>query len=313
MKIENLYRPLYVFILLTVFFLLPVKPSFSEEKAPLPVVTTLPFLKDFVEQVGQNRVVVTTVLTGMESEHTYTPKPSAILAVKNARILVQVGLGLEIWVKKLIEDAGNSSLLIITTSHGIPLIREDPLIREEGKDADDDHHDHEGGNPHIWLDPENAKTMVREITEGLIQKDPGGKEFYLKNQGIYLMKLDSLEKNLLEELKGIKDKTIITQHPAWPYFARRFGFRIAGNIIRQVSAEPSASHLEDLIKKVRKENIRAIVSEPQLSDKIPKMLSEETKIPIVILSPLPGYLPGTETYLKLIEYNVRQLIEALKK
>ncbi|HXN07873.1 MAG TPA: metal ABC transporter substrate-binding protein, partial [Nitrospiria bacterium] len=106
---------------------------------------------------------------------------------------------------------------------------------------------------------------------------------------------------------------IITQHPAWPYFARRFGFRIAGNIVTQVGTEPSARQLENLIKKIRKENIRAIVSEPQLSDKIPKMLSDETGIPRVILSPLPGNLPGTETYLKLTEYNVRQLIEALKK
>ncbi|HXN07124.1 MAG TPA: metal ABC transporter substrate-binding protein, partial [Nitrospiria bacterium] len=186
MKFENLYRPIDVFILLAVFFLLPVKPSFSEERPPLPVVTTLPFLKDFVEQIGQNRVSVSTLLTGMESEHTYTPKPSDILSVKNAQVLVQVGLGLEIWVKGLIENAGNANLLIITASHGIP------LIREEGKDAEEDHHDHEGGNPHIWLDPENAKTMVREITEGLIQKDPAGKEFYLKNQGVYLTKLDLL-------------------------------------------------------------------------------------------------------------------------
>ena len=279
------------------------------EEPKLSVVATLPVLKDFVEQVGQNRVTVTTLLSGMESEHTYTPKPSDILSLHRARILVQVGLGLEVWVKGLVANADNPGLLIVTTSHGIPLIREEGEHEEEvsGGAA------HEGGNPHIWLDPENAKTMVRQITEGLIKKDPGGKPFYLKNQGAYLMKLDLLETTLLGELKPIKNRGIITQHPAWPYFARRFGFHVSGTLIAQVGAEPSALQVESLVKTIRKEHIRVIVAEPQLSDKAPRMLAAESGIKVVVLSPLPGNLPGTETYLQLTEYNVRQLIEALKE
>jgi ABC-type Zn uptake system ZnuABC Zn-binding protein ZnuA len=287
--------------------LLSIVPAGAAENK-LQVVTTLPVLKDFVEQIGQERVSVTTLLTGMESEHTYTPKPGDVLAIKKARLLVQVGLGLEVWVKGMISNAENSNLLLITASNGIPLIRDD-----EKPAKGEEFHFHEGGNPHIWLDPENAKIMVREITDGLVKVDPAGKDFYLKNQGVYLTTLDRTETILLAELKGLKNKTIITQHPAWPYFARRFGLKVAGNIVTQIGAEPSAKQIRSLIQLIKKENIRVIISEPQLSNKIPQTIASETGARLIVLSPLTGAIPGTETYISLIEYNVHQIIEAIKE
>ncbi len=298
------------FIITSVFFLMPLfltPASLLAEEPKLSVVTTLPVLKDFVEQIGQSRVAVTTLLTGMESEHTYTPKPSDILAVKKGQVLVQVGLGLEVWVQGLIANAENPGLLLITTSHGIPLIRE-----EEKQMEDSDHGNHEGGNPHIWLDPENAKSMVRKITDGLIQKDPAGKEFYLKNQGHYLIRLDDMEKTLQGEVKNLRHKSIITQHPAWPYFARRFGFKVAGNIVTQVGSEPSAKQIAALTRLIQKEHIRVIIAEPQLSNKIPQTLASETGVALITLSPLTGAIPGTDTYISLIEYNVREIIKAIR-
>ncbi|MFI5303561.1 MAG: metal ABC transporter substrate-binding protein [Nitrospiria bacterium] len=287
-------------------FLIGILPAEADD-FKINVVATLPVLKDFVEQIGQDRVSVTSLLTGMESEHTYTPKPGDILAVKQARLLVQIGLGLEVWIKGLIENAENPNLVLVTTSNGIPLVRD-----EEKHSENEAAESHEGGNPHIWLDPENAKIMVREITDGLIRIDPSGKAFYLKNQGIYLMKLDRVEMILQAELKGLPNKTIITQHPAWPYFARRFGLRVAGNIVIQIGAEPSAKHISALIQLIRNKNIRVIISEPQLSNKIPQMIASETGAKLIVLSPLTGAIPGTETYISLIEYDVHQIIQAIK-
>ncbi|MBI3594458.1 MAG: zinc ABC transporter substrate-binding protein [Nitrospirae bacterium] len=300
-------RNRFRFLVSSAFFILMFCQPTGGEENKINIVTTLPFLKDFVEQVGQNRVSVTTLLTGMESEHTYTPKPGDILAIKNARMMVQVGLGLEVWVKGLIANAENPSLVLITTSNGIPLMRD-----EERNPAREDADSHDGGNPHIWLDPENAKIMVREITEDLIKIDTAHKDFYLKNQGLYLMKLDQTEMILISELKGLKNKTIITQHPAWPYFARRFGLKVAGNLMTQIGAEPSAKQIRALIQLIRKEKIRVIISEPQLSNKIPQMIAVESGARLVILSPLTGAIPGTETYISLIEYNVHQIIAAIK-
>jgi ABC-type Zn uptake system ZnuABC Zn-binding protein ZnuA len=285
------------------------------EVSPIPVVATLPVLKDFVQQIGGSHVVVKSLVTGMESEHTYTPKPSDIISVGQARMLVKVGLGLEVWVNGLIRNAENGNLLTVNTSEGIALI----------KDTGEDHDDHPGeapgdesfkerhsmGNPHIWLDPENAKVMVRHITDGLVRLDPASKGEYLRRQSDYFRAMEKLEKEIKKRVRALPDRRIITQHPAWPYFARRFGFVIDDNIIDQVGTESSAKHLQALIRKIHRKKIKVVVSEPQLNPQVPLILRQETGIKVVVLSPLPGAIPGTETYLELIRYNADQLISAL--
>ena len=274
---------------------------------PIQIVVTIPVLKDFVEQVGGSHVQVLSLLSGLESEHTYSPKPSDIIAVRKAQLLVEVGAGLEVWVSSLVKNAGSASLPVITTSKGIALIRDQS--RDDGHQAAEDNV--HGGNPHIWLDPENAKIMIRHITEALIKVDPAHASEYRDNQAAYLRQLDQLQKELAERLKTITDRRILVYHPAWPYFARRFGFRILDEIVTQAGAEPSAHHLQELIRRIRKEGIRVIVSEPQMNSKIPDVLARETGARIVVLSPLPGAMPGTETYLSLLRYNVMQLANAL--
>jgi ABC-type Zn uptake system ZnuABC Zn-binding protein ZnuA len=274
---------------------------------PIQIVVTIPVLKDFVQQIGGSHVQVMSLLSGLESEHTYSPRPSDIIAVRKARLLVEIGVGLEVWVSALVKNAGSASLRVITTSKGIALIRDQS--RDDGPQASADNtHD---GNPHIWLDPENAKVMLRHITEALIKVDPSHASEYRDNQAAYLRQLDQLQKDLAERLKAITDRRILVYHPAWPYFARRFGFRIIDEIVAQAGSEPSAHHLQELISRIRKEGIRVIVSEPQMNQKIPDVLARETGARIVVLSPLPGAMPGTETYLSLLRYNVMQLANAL--
>jgi ABC-type Zn uptake system ZnuABC Zn-binding protein ZnuA len=284
---------------------------------PISVVVTLPVLKDFTEKIGGNRVQVDSLITGMESEHTYTPKPSDIAAIQRARLLVKIGLGLEIWVNALIENADRPDLMIVTTSDGVPLIRDPSESTEHpiGKSGIDQKHAfkerHTMGNPHIWLDPENAKIMIRHITEGLIKVDPTHNKEFLQNQSNYITELESLEKALKKKVEPLKNRNLITHHPAWPYFARRFGFNIKGDILTQVGSEPSAKHIGDLIKQINNEKIRVIISEPQLNPKVPEMLAGETGAKVVILSPLPGAIPGTASYLEMIRYDVETLVSAL--
>lgn len=286
----------------------------SASADPLPVVATLPVLADFVRAVGGDAVTVTSLITGLESEHTYTPKPSDIEAVRRAAVLVKVGLGLEVWVNGLIANAENPRLIVVDTSQGIGLMR--------GGDAHGhpDEHDtlphaeerRSGGNPHVWLDPENAQAMVRHITDGLIRADPARRKVYLAGQAAYLKQLDDLTRTLTAQFAAVPDHKIITHHAAWPYFARRFDLRIRGEIFTQIGAEPSAKRIAELIRTIRKEKIRVIVSEPQLSPKIPDALAQETGAKVVILTPLPGALPGTEDYLSMMRYNASALLEALR-
>ena len=283
-------------------------PVVSASTEPLNVVVTIPVLKDLVEQVGGPHVRVTSLLKGYENEHTYSPKPSDLVAVRNAQLLFEVGLGLEVWVANLVKSAGRPSLTVITTSKGIDLIPDD----QEGEAGHEDVGAHPRGNPHVWLDPENAVTMIRHVTEALVKANPDHAQEFLQNQATFLKRLDQLRAELADRLSKLGDRRFIAHHPAWPYFARRFGFVIVGTIQTQSASEPSAIQLQRLITTIKKERVKAVVSEIQLSQRLPELLARETGARVVVLTTLPGGLPRTDTYLDMLRYNVLQLANALE-
>lgn len=306
-----MHRPWSVVALilaLTLGVLPPVSASIGAAE-PLPVVVTIPVLKDWAEQVGGSHVRVTSLLTGLESEHSYSPRPSDLVALRKARVLLQVGLGLEIWVASLVKNSGNPALLVVTTSDGIDLIHDET---PSGAGPAKSPHEHDAGNPHVWLDPENAKIMIGHIADAFSQADPAHAPDYRRNAGGYAEQLTRLQTELAGRFQHISERRIIAHHPAWPYFARRFGVQIAGEIVTQSGAEPSAHHIQQLIASIRKDRIRVIVSEPQLNQKIPEALARETGARVVVLTPLPGGLAGTATYTDMLRYNVGRLTQALQ-
>ncbi len=275
---------------------------------PIPVVVTIPVLKDWAEQVGGTHVRVLSLISGLESEHSYSPKPSDLIALRKARVLLQVGIGLEVWVASLVKNSGNAGLLAVTTSDGIDLIHGNgaPAGPPPGHDER-----HPSGNPHVWLDPENAKIMIRHIAEAFSQVDPAHAGEYRRNEAAYVNRLNELQSELVERLRLVPERRIVVHHPAWPYFARRFGVTVVGEIVTQAGAEPSAHHIQELIAVIRREHVRVVVSEPQLNQKVPDVLARETGARVVVLTPLPGGLPGTATYLDMLRYNGLQLARAL--
>ena len=305
----NLRLVRLAWIILISYVLLAAPPTFAAPPTePLNIVVTIPVLKDLAEQVGGPHVRVTSLLNGYENEHTYSPKPSDLVAVRKARLLFEVGIGLEVWVSSLVKNAGSASLRVVTTTKGIALLRDRPDRGGAAHAGEEE----ERGNPHVWLDPENAMTMMRHITEALIQVDPAHATEYRTNQASYLRKLDQLRQDLSVRITRLVDRRFIAHHPAWPYLARRFGFQIVGTIQPQPGSEPSALQLHGLIAKIKKERIKVVVSEIQLSQKIPDLLAKETGARVVVLTTLTGGLPNTETYIDMLRYNVLQLANALE-
>lgn len=283
-------------------------PTVGQGKTTIPVVVTLPLLQEFVERIGGDRVEVTSLLTGLESGHTYEPSLRDILAIRRARVLVVIGAGLEVWIDGLIRNAAPRHLTVITTSRGIPLLQDH-----------DRHAAHPArrrpqrlGNPHIWLDTQNAAAMLKQITNGLLAVDPEGRAAYLANQASYLEEIDRLERTLQHQVLRLGSRRIITHHPAWPYFSRRFGLEIRGVILSNDGAEPSPKQIAALIKQIKAEQIRVVVAEPQLNPGLPALLARETGARVVLLTPLPGGIQGTETYVSMMQYNVDQLVAALE-
>src|SRR4026208_1130322 len=201
---------------------------------PLNIVVTIPVLKDLAQQVGGPHARATSLLSGY-------------VAVRRARLLFEVGIGLEVWVSSLVKSAGSPSLRVVTTSQGIGLIRDHTGHREGTRQGGET--TGSDGNPHIWLDPENVAIMLRHITEALIAADPAHATDFRNRQAIYLHKLDQLRKELSDRVKSLPDRRFIAHHPAWPYMARRFDFDMAATILMQSGAEPSALQLQSLIGK----------------------------------------------------------------
>jgi ABC-type Zn uptake system ZnuABC Zn-binding protein ZnuA len=272
------------------------------------VVTTLPDLADFTRQLGGDRVDVTCLLTGFEDVHTYEPKVSDVRAVAGARLLISVGLGLEEWLQGLVQNAGNSKLLLVEASKGVSLIREDTKTGERAEPG----HRHEGANPHVWLDPANAEVLCRNIAAALEAVDGTAADFYRTRLAAYVKKLNATAASLRVAVSALKDKRFLSYHPAWPYLARGLGFRLVGVVTQDPSQEPSARALAALISRIRTEKIRVLVTEPQMPSKVPDLLAKETGIRVITLSDMVGY-GGSKTHLENMERNARALVAALSE
>jgi len=243
-------------------------------------------LADWVRQVGGDRVQVASLLTGNEEPHTYELKPEDVKAVADARILFRVGLGLEDWLDPGIENSGNRKLVVVDAATGISDIigggehqpnRQSPLV----------------GNPHIWLDPELAKTSIDNLTQALVKADPAGETLYRRREAVYFVRLDSLKSAIAAELSGLSDKRLISFHDAWPYFARRFGLDIVATVEPIPGQEPSAREMARLVDLIRQQHVKVVTSEPQMPSSLPDMLAKETGVKVVVLNPLEaggGYI-----------------------
>jgi ABC-type Zn uptake system ZnuABC Zn-binding protein ZnuA len=288
--------------LLVLLSMLLTVPALGADR--LPVVTTLPDLADWVRQIGGDRVAVRSLLQGFENPHTYEPRVSDVKALADARVLVKVGLGLEEWLDGLVENARNGKLLVVDASEGVQVIRDE--------DHGEGGHHHALGNPHVWLDPVSAAIMCRNIARGLESVDPAGGDSYRRRLDAYLARLDALARRVRGEVSQLADRRFISYHAAWPYFARGLGFEVAGVVTEIPGQEPSAKALAALITRIRAERLRVLVTEPQLSSKLPDLLHEETGIRVVTLSPLLGAGPA-KNYLDLLDANATALLRALRE
>ena len=259
------------------------------------VVTTLGILADWAQQVGGDRVEVTSLLTGNESPHTYEIKPADVKTVADARILFRIGLGLEDWLDAAVENSGNKRLVVVDAAGGATDII--------AGDAEDKY-----GNPHIWLDPEYAKAGIENLVKELVKLDPKGESLYRRREAAYFVQLDSLSQAIKAQVATLKDTRFISFHDAWPYFCRRFGLQVVATVEPIPGQEPSAKQLARMVDLIRQEHIRVVTTEPQLSSALPDMLAKETGVKVVSLNPLES----GGGYIAALGASANALISALR-
>lgn len=275
------------------------------------VVTTIPDLADITKQIGKDLVSVESLARGVEFMHAVPVKPSFVPKLNQADLLVLMGLDMEVsWIPALLEVANNSRILpgqpgYIDSSAGVNVIEVPTRIDRSEGDV------HPKGNPHYNLDPVNGKIIAQNIAAGLSRNFPRHQQIFEKNLKAYVAELDRWIPRWQEMAAPLKGTKIVTYHQEWSYFARRFGLEQVGFIEIKPGIEPTPNHLVNLAQKMKQEKAQLIIYGPQ-SDRFPRRLASETGAKALKLPDMVGGKPGVDSYIEMIEYNIRTMVGAVK-
>lgn len=276
----------------------------NTESDRVTVVVTIFPLADFVKNVGGDRVEVTTLMEAGDSPHTWEPSPQQVKTIADARLMVINGAGLEFWTEKVIDAAASPDLAMVDTSI-FPRIEGLLLTGDEHDHGDDSEH---GVNPHIWLDPVLAQRQVEAIAQGLVMVDPDGKTVYLENAAAYLAELSALDEEIRNTTESFTIRQFIAFHPAWSYFANRYGLVEAAVIEEAPGKEPSVAYIQEVVDKARDLEVKAIFAEPQFSSRAAETIAAESGAEVLFLDPIGGAdLEGKDSYVGLMRHNVVQM------
>jgi ABC-type Zn uptake system ZnuABC Zn-binding protein ZnuA len=262
-----------------------------------------------VKQVGGDFVEVISVIPPGASPHTYEPKPGFMKKLSSVKIFFMIGAGLEYWNEKFFNSAGGRFMKVVL-SDGVDLIREKE--RHNDEKSGKPHSEHTFANPHIWLDVEIAKSMVKRIVTALVSIDKGHATYYQERGNQYIAELDSLERTIYKETGNFKIRKYVSFHPAWEYFARRYGLESAGVIESVPGKSPTPLEIKNIVENIKIHGVKAVFAEPQFNPKIAEVIAKEAGVKVLMLDPMGG--PGIkerESYINVMKYNLKILREAM--
>ncbi len=265
---------IFIFAIVAGFFLF--EKNTQEPGNKLTVVTTLFPLYDMAKNVGEGKAEVALLLPPGVEAHTFEPKPSDIVKINNADIFVYTGSEMEPWVGDILKSLDNQNLIVVDAGANTNKIQATFHDEDEPVGAID---------PHIWLDFDNAKIMVDNITNAFVKKDFQDSDFYLKNSVDYKVKIDDLDKKFGSALSSCKTKTLVYGgHYAFGYLAKRYGLNYLSAQGVSPNSEPTAKDLINLVDQIKKNNIMYVFYEELSSPKIAQTISSETNAQMLLLN-----------------------------
>lgn len=275
--------------------------------ALVKVVTSTSDLAYFARAIGADKVEVSSIASPDADLHYVEVRPSYMVKMRDADLVLRVGLELDSWIERIIDGSRNSKLKKVDCSKYVTPL-EIPTFKADASYGDL----HRYGNPHYWLSPANVEPITRAIAEGLTSVDPGNESVYEDNRAKLLaeinMELPAI-KALAASLAGIE---MITYHNSWPYFAEYFGIELPGFIEKFPGVAPSPSHMSDIIELIKKDHIKVIAMEPYFEKRVPQRIAESSGAKVITLYPSIGGHNESENYLEWLRGNVNALVEATR-
>jgi len=280
--------------------------------AKLNVVATTADIGAITHEIGGDAIALTTLAKPTEDPHFVDAKPSFILKLSRADVVIEGGAELEIgWLPALLDQSRNEKLANgapghIICSKGVPLMDVPATLDRSRGDI------HAAGNPHYIIAPSNAKIVARNIADGLSEVDPKNAETYRTNLKKFTDALDAKMTEWQNKLAPFKGASIVAYHDSWPYFARDFGLKIELFLEPKPGIPPTPAHLAEVITKMKEENARVIIVDPYLNRRTADTVARDTGATVVPVTQFPGGLKGTEGgYIQLLDQLVNSLAAAL--
>lgn len=279
--------------------------------AKVRVVASIPDLKALTEAVGGDLVEVDSLARGSQNPHDIEVRPSLMLKLRRADVVVRNGAGGDPWMDPLLIGAQNAHVRSgapghVDASRGVALIAPTgPMDRSRG-DV------HPEGNPHYTLDPANAAVVTANIVEGLKRAAPAQGAAFDRRRAEFLAKLDEAVARWTQTMAPFRGAKVVTYHETLNYFLRRFGLQFAGAIEDRPGIPPSPGHLAALIRTIRDQGVRLIAVEPFADQKVVELVARDSGARAVVLPTSVGGAKGIDTYLDLFEHNVKMLAAALR-
>jgi zinc/manganese transport system substrate-binding protein len=280
------------------------------------VMTTFLPITLFTRAVAGDCAEVTALIPPNTGPHDFQSKPGDLASLREARVLVKNGLGMEAFLDKLVSSSGNSQLVVIDSSRGVATIDspEEPGHAEPEHGQEQGHgHSHGEVNPHIWLDPLRAVQQLENIRDGLVKADPSCAEGYRRNAAAYSTQLRALNTEIAGQLKPFQGKTFVAFHDFAPYFAERFGLK-AEFVVDVPEINPSPADLQRVSEIVERTQLRALLTEPQEGNRSFNALAKDLGVRVSVFDPMETASlqasrdPGT--YLSVMRRNVADLRQA---
>jgi zinc transport system substrate-binding protein len=307
---------------ITLFILLFVVP-FTSADQKLKVVATIFPLYDFAREVGGDRIDASMLLPPGVEAHTFEPRPQDIVRLNKADVFLYTGQFMEPWAADLLKGVTNKGLVAVDTSTGISLMDEEEHGEAQGEEHGEEppeghaHHGHEGKDPHIWLDPVLAQTMVDTIAQAFSQKDPLNSAFYQANAESYKARLKDLDARFAATLSMCQIRTIIyAGHFAFGYFAKRYDLdHVSPYKGFSPDAEPAPKSIKEIIDTIKSVGSNTIYYEELIDPKVARMISGETGARLELLHGAHNVAKdkiASLSYLKIMEANLPKLKEGLE-
>jgi ABC-type Zn uptake system ZnuABC Zn-binding protein ZnuA len=283
-------------------------------QAKLRVVTSLQDLASIAEAIGGDHVETVALARGYQDPHFVDAKPSFILKLSRADLLIVAGLELEIgYLPPLIDQSRNDKIHpgnagYLDASIGCDILQKptEVVTRAMG-DV------HPYGNPHYWTDPENGRVVARAISAKLAELDPSGKATFDSNLAAFEARLTAKEREWDAKMAPFAGARIVTFHESWPNFAKHFRLQIVGTVEPKPGIPPSPTHTLEIINLIAKEKVGVILVEPYFDRKTPDYIAEKTGSTVVTFYPSVGGIPEIKDYFDVFDRNVDAFVKAMNR